>query len=205
MNKNKILELIKEDNPENPLSYVNSIIQDYALNKMNNQILCCKDCKNCDTIKSIGIGPANSYVMIIGDYVSSNQATENENDDNYYVKPLSDDSCEDLYTVFDFLNIDKDKIFFMNAVNCWSHKKVGKEIISRPPDNIEITNCFVYLRHAIEIVKPKAILVLGNVANNIFRKSVISKVRGEWFDIYGIPSIGTYHPAYFKKIIGKKR
>ena len=55
-------------------------------------------------------------------------------------------------------------------------------------------------------VKPKVIIALGGVALKYlyYPEARITKDRGVWFETkYGIPAIGTYHPAYLLRLTGK--
>lgn len=198
--KEQILELIKNENPGNPIAYVHNIVQEYSRQKLDNHIKSCEDCDICNGIKSITKGNSNASVLIIGEAVSEDQVEE----DIKYVYPFENKSGELLNTVLESLNVNQDEIFYINAVSCRPYKQVGNEIIKRTPSKIEVNNCFTFVNYAIDVVKPQVIILLGGIALNMFKKDSISKARGGWIDIKGIPAMPTYHPGYFIEIEGKK-
>ncbi len=80
--------------------------------------------------------------------------------------------------------------FITNAVSC------------RPPDNrtpsaSEIKACRQWVQHQIEVVKPKYVLLLGNVPmQSLLGLKGIKKLRGKPVERDGITYLPTYHPAY---------
>ena len=80
----------------------------------------------------------------------------------------------------------------MNTIKC------------RPPDNrdplpSEKEACREYMDAQLEILKPKIILICGNVALKSLLDTGfgITKVRGKWFDgPYGSKMMPIYHPSY---------
>lgn len=84
---------------------------------------------------------------------------------------------------------------------------VSNVVKCRPPDNrtperIEWEACRLYLEGEIESIRPRGILLLGNVAlRAVWRKSGITKNRGVRLEVRdpllaGIPVMATIHPAY---------
>jgi uracil-DNA glycosylase family 4 len=197
----EILKLVKQADPDNPVNYVQNIVKAFAVDKLNDHIICCRDCDDiCGIGKSITYGNPNASVLIIGDGVSGPEIIE---DGLCY--PFSDeDSKEILDITFDAMKINKDEIFYINAVNCWTHKLVGEERIKRTPNKKEVNSCSVFVDYAIRTVQPLVIILFGSIALNLYKKDSISKARGEWIDIKGIPAMPTYHPAYFNKVEGKQ-
>lgn len=196
----QILDLVKLSNPSNPLQYVHNIVKDLSIEKLNNQILQCRDCESCNGPKSLTKGISNATVMIIGESVSEDQ----KNSDIVY--PFENEGGEILDIVLEHYDINKEELFYINSVNCWPNKKVGSEYISRTPTKKEVDNCKVFLEYAIKVVQPRVIITLGGVAlNSLFdEKLAITLERGVWKEYNGIVLMPTFHPAYFNKIKGKK-
>jgi uracil-DNA glycosylase family 4 len=191
----QILALVKEANPENPLAYVHSIVKPMAREKLDGYIAGCSDCKCvCSGPKSITMGDVNAAIMIIGESVIESQAKECESD---YVYPFEGTSeGEMLDKLLNHYKVNHDELFWINAVNCFTHKEVNGKLIKRAPAKTEVDNCKVFLEYAIETVKPVAIILLGNIALNMFHKEAISQARGTWINVMGIPAMPTYHPSY---------
>lgn len=202
MTKECILELVKSANPSNPTQFVRSIVKDYSVDKIAKQIQICNDCKICGAnIKTIPHGNSNATIMLIGGAPEPAEETEG------LYSSLFDKKSSDIlsYVLYDKLNLDPDELFFANTINCFPHKISNDKIIHRTPTTTELTNCVTFLNALIDIVQPLAIVLFGATALNAFEPSCsISKVRGEWLKINGIPAIATYDPEYFIKIDGKK-
>ncbi|MEP5197610.1 MAG: uracil-DNA glycosylase [Roseobacter sp.] len=63
------------------------------------------------------------------------------------------------------------------------------------PDEIAMMRPFV-LRH-IALAQPKVIVMMGNIATQaLMGKKGISRLRGSWFEIAGVPTMPMFHPAY---------
>lgn len=70
---------------------------------------------------------------------------------------------------------------------------------NRRPESDEIATCIPYLHEQLALVKPKAIVAMGNtaVAALLGTKLGISKLRGEWKLYKGTTLVmPTYHPSY---------
>lgn len=81
-------------------------------------------------------------------------------------------------------------VYIANVVKC------------RPPRNRnpfpdEQHACVGFLRRQIALVRPKVIVLLGNIAlEGLFGKGGITRARGIWRELDGIPVMPTFHPAY---------
>jgi uracil-DNA glycosylase family 4 len=88
------------------------------------------------------------------------------------------------------LGIDRYQCYITNVVKC------------RPPNNRnplpeEIASCRGFLERQIDLVSPKVIVTLGNVATRAIlgRREGITTLRGMEFSWRGISVVPTYHPA----------
>jgi DNA polymerase len=91
-------------------------------------------------------------------------------------------------------------VYIANVVKC------------RPPANRnplpdEVATCLPYLRRQIRAVSPKAILVLGSVAARslLGTEEGITRLRGRWTQVDGVPVMPTFHPAYLLRKPEDKR
>jgi len=68
---------------------------------------------------------------------------------------------------------------------------------NRDPEPEEISSCTPYLRAQINILKPKALLVVGRVAAGyLLGHSVrMNEIRGMFYTFESVPWMATYHPA----------
>lgn len=89
------------------------------------------------------------------------------------------------------MQLKREDVYICNIVKC------------RPPENRnpepeEIEACEPFLIKQLQAIKPKVIVVLGNVAAKTLLKTTegITKLRGAWKTFQGIPVMPTFHPAY---------
>lgn len=144
----------------------------------------CRDCPLWETTKWVclmGRGPVPCDVMIIGE-------APGERGRNIR-KPFSGAAGKLLGRMLEEAGLSRDKIYITNVVHC------------QPPDNrtptkSEIQACKKYLQAEMDLVKPKYVLLLGNVAlQGVLGRSGITKYRGEIFEQDGVQYLPTLHPA----------
>lgn len=88
------------------------------------------------------------------------------------------------------LGINRSDVYIANIVKC-------RPPNNRNPEKDEALACMDYLRNQVIIVKPKIIVLLGNVAlkNILGDEYGITKSRGKWVEKKGILYMPTFHPA----------
>lgn len=195
-----IYNLVARTDPDNPLDYVRNIVKPLAQNKLDNLILECDQCDICkNSVKTITRGNPNAPIMIIGEAVSKEQQEAGQN-----TYPLTDDNAsKNLNEVLRYLNVNEDKLFYINSVNCFPQRNG----IKRASTVAERRNCKTFLDYAIRTVDPILIICLGAVAvngiNEEIGKQKITDIRGQFFTYRGITVLPTFHPGYFNEIMDK--
>ena len=145
-----IYELNDILNTDNPLETFRVLHSDILVDKLNNLIINCTDCKT-DYKKKVYYGNSNANVMIIND-----SATNNEEIIKYF---------NDLLKISE---LDLNDIFIVNAVSCVTTRKDRNDLVQRIPSRKECNNCKCFLNQAIKIVNPRIIISLGATALNQF-------------------------------------
>lgn len=191
--QSKIYEIVKKENPDNPLSFVLNAVKPLAIEKLNNAIKTCEDCKiSCNSVKSLTKGNPNASILIIGDFI-----TEEQNVRKKDCVPFDDYAGESLYSILDYYNVNRNQLFFINSVNCFP----TSDNIPRCPTVAERHRCKTFLDYAIEIVKPLMIICLGAVAINGINEEIgrqkLCDIRGNFFQYRGMDVMPTYSPSYF--------
>ncbi len=145
------------------------------------------NCQKCSLGKSrdkfvFGSGNSNADVMIIGEAPGA--------DEDKQGKPFVGRAGKLLTDILKAINFERDEVFIANILKC------------RPPSNRnplpeEMNECTPYLYKQIEMIKPKVILCLGLVAAHylIDDKLSLTKMRGNTYEIKGVKTMVTYHPA----------
>lgn len=78
---------------------------------------------------------------------------------------------------------------------------------NRDPSSDEVAMMAPFLRRHIELVAPKALVVLGNSATKTLLATTdgITRLRGRWSDWRGVPVLPMFHPAALLREPTKKR
>jgi DNA polymerase len=92
------------------------------------------------------------------------------------------------------------EVYICNVLKCRPPK-------NRDPEMDEIEKCGPFLRRQLNAIGPRAILALGSFAARFLlaTQEPISRLRGQIYQVEGIPVIPTYHPAYLLRNPLKKR
>ena len=172
-----IIEEIKRVNPDNPLEYCRQIIAPFAIEKLNGIINSCTVCKTaCHKNKRLCYGNPNANFMLVTDHATNNN-----------------DVYEYLDNILQQAGIALNDIFYINSVNCINTRAFGDAEIVRSPSSTETNNCKLFIKHAIDIVKPRMIILMGASSLNVFDKnSCLVEEINNWKHIYGIPVITTF-------------
>lgn len=194
----EILELVR-GHPgalKNPAKYVKDAVRELSLQSLKDHITACSLCGCSCKAKTLPTGRGSVPLLCIMDCPTAEQAKAD--------KPIGmfdgDEEAEKLLRYcFEPHGVDFDEVLFMNTVSCAPSRTVTKadgtkEEVFRAPFRKEIGNCSLFVKYAIETLFPPMMLIMGNVASNVFHHEPISKARGNWIDCYGIRSKITYSP-----------
>jgi uracil-DNA glycosylase len=98
------------------------------------------------------------------------------------------------------LGLPRPEVYILNVVKCRPPK-------NRNPLPEEIDACRPFLNAQLKNIGPKVILVLGTVAfKTLFQTSDgITRNRGVWKELDGVPTMPTFHPAYLLRNPADKR
>ena len=150
----------------------------------------CKKCQKCTLAKSrtntvFSDGVPNSNLVLIGEapgYWEDQKGL-----------PFVGKAGQLLDKIFASVGLSRQKdVYICNTIKC------------RPPENRnplpeEKEACKEYLQAQLDILKPKIILVCGNIALNTMlpNERGITRARGKWFDgPYGSKMMPIFHPSY---------
>lgn len=153
----------------------------------------CLSCKKCGLAESrhnivFDDGIPNPKLMLIGEAPGFYEDKEG--------KPFVGKAGQLLDKIFASVGLSRDKdVYICNTIKC------------RPPENRnplleEKEACWEYLRAQIDIIRPKMILLCGNVAVQSILGSVggITRIRGKWFEggenVHGAKLMPIFHPSY---------
>jgi len=166
----------------------NSLFEDYAnCNSIDSFYEAIHKCKKCPLGDSrtnfvFGVGNKNADVMIIGEAPGAEEDKQGV--------PFVGRAGKLLTDILKAINFERDEVYIANILKCRPPK-------NRNPLPEEMEKCMPYLFKQIDLIKPKVILCLGLVAaNNLLnQKASLTKLRGNVYEIQGIKTMVTYHPA----------
>ena len=150
----------------------------------------CAQCNKCPLGKTrtksvFSAGIPNNKIMLIGEAPGYWEDQKGE--------PFVGKAGQLLDKIFESVGLSRQKdVYICNTIKC------------RPPDNRnplpeEKEACKEFLDIQLATLKPKIILLCGNVAVQSFIEGArgITHVRGKWFDgPYGAKMMPIFHPSY---------
>lgn len=156
-----------------------------SLQKIRDELGECTRCKLHKSRTNIvfGEGTGSSGLMFIGEAPGEEEDLQG--------RPFVGKAGMLLNSLIEKMGLKRQEVYITNLVK------------SRPPGNRdpepdEIEACKPFLIAQIEVIKPRVIIGLGRAAsqNLLNTTTSITALRGKVHDLFGIPFIPTFHPAY---------
>ena len=161
--------------------------------KLEESINGCNKCKLCTGRKNIvfGAGNKNADIMFIGEGPGADEDIQGE--------PFVGKAGQLMDKAFEALEIERNYVYIGNIVKCRPPQ-------NRNPELDEVKACMDYLRNQVLLIKPKIIVLLGNVAlkNILGEEYSITNSRGKWIEKKGIWYMPTFHPVVLLRDESKK-
>ena len=160
------------------------------LEEIKNKCLKCEKCPLCKSRTNIVFsdGIPNPKLMLIGEAPGFYEDQQG--------KPFVGKAGQLLDKIFASVGLSREKqVYICNTLKC------------RPPENRnplpeEKEACWEYLKAQIDIIKPRIILLCGNVAVQSILPDIggITRIRGHWFEggenVHGAKLMPIFHPSY---------
>jgi uracil-DNA glycosylase family 4 len=192
--QNKIIEVLKL------LRYIGfdkideSLVNVSPFRDLMEEVASCKKCllHKTRTNPVFGKGPIDAEIMLIGEAPGREEDLQGI--------PFVGKAGKELDNILRAAGIEKDKVFITNVVKC---RPPG----NRNPQENEMMKCNPYLVKQIQIIRPKVIVLLGNIALSLVTGSAsgITKMRGKTYEYMSYPAIPTFHPAYIIRNPGSEK
>jgi len=155
------------------------------LKEVRTEVFACSACPLHKTKTNFvfGAGSPDAELMFIGEAPGYDEDQRGE--------PFVGRAGQLLTKIIEAMGYKRSDVYIANVLKC------------RPPDNrsplpSEVLSCHGYLGRQVQIIRPKAICLLGKFAASAILKtdSTISQIRGKFYDYNGIKTMPTFHPAY---------
>lgn len=144
----------------------------------------CHQCTLCRRRRKVvfGAGHPNAELMLIGEGPGAEEDRRG--------LPFVGAAGELLTRILQAIELEREQVYIANVVKC------------RPPRNRdplpdEVAACRPFLERQIDLVRPRVIVTLGRVAAQCLldRTDSLGRMRGRWYDVRGVATRVTYHPA----------
>ena len=129
-----------------------------------------------------GEGPATAQILIVGEAPGRTE--------DLHGRPFVGSAGRNLESFLREAGIDRRQgVFITNTVKCRPES-------NRRPNRKELDTCYQYLRRQIELISPRFVVLLGDVAlKEFFPDSHLSEVHGRVLKKNRYSFFPTYHPA----------
>ncbi|GAB4150899.1 MAG: hypothetical protein Kow00107_01430 [Planctomycetota bacterium] len=168
-----------------------------ALEDLRAQLVDCRRCGvNPERLNMVfGEGDPDAYFMFIGEAPGR--------DEDEQGRPFVGRSGQLLTDIIEKgMKIPRSSVYIANVLKCRPPE-------NRAPEPHEAAVCGPFLERQIEIIRPKAICLLGTIAARylliLHYSSSLGANRGRVHDYRGIPVVVTYHPSYLLRNPSSKK
>jgi DNA polymerase len=172
--------------PQPDYNFVDDVVDSDSLSIVAEQARSCTACKLFRERKNAvpGEGVPHPLVLVIGEGPGA--------DEDATGRPFVGRAGQLLDKMLASINLSREKnCFIANIVKC---RPPG----NRDPENEETVSCMKFLERQIALLSPLVILSAGrtSAANLLNTTEGITRLRGKWKDLRGIPLLPTFHPSY---------
>jgi DNA polymerase len=154
------------------------------LERLAGEVAVCRRCRLCEGRNRtvFGSGDVRARLMFVGEGPGAEEDRQG--------LPFVGRAGELLTKMIQAIHLERDRVYIANVVKC------------RPPENRdplpdEVAACRGYLEAQIDTIRPAVLVALGRVAAQslLGNATPIGRMRGQWYEVRGIPVMVTYHPA----------
>ena len=155
------------ENSDNPLESARKLLAPACMNKLNQYIIDCNDCKTCTNSKRVlARGNPDANILII-----AGNATNKEDVNDFFDELL------------DYSDINKNDVFIIHSVSCVCTRNDKGEEVERLSS----------INYVLQFVRPRIIVSMGATAlNQYLPNSILKEYIGKIVNFNGIPAIITY-------------
>ena len=137
-----------------------------------------------------GVGDPEARLMFVGEAPGTDEDEKGE--------PFVGLAGKLLTKMLTAMELTREQIYIANVLKCRPDMP-GSTSGNRKPTRTEMDACLPYLRAQVAIIAPVVIVALGATAvEGLFgpQKTTISRLRGTWMELDGVPVRPTFHPSY---------
>jgi DNA polymerase len=157
---------------------------DELLERLSAEVAACRRCRLCEGRNRtvFGAGDPRARLMFVGEGPGAEEDRQG--------LPFVGRAGELLTRMIQAIHLERDRVYIANVVKC---RPPG----NRDPQPDEVAACRGYLEAQIDRIRPAVLVALGRVAAQslLGNQTPIGRMRGQWYEVRGVPTRVTYHPA----------
>jgi len=185
--------------PPNPKSAIRNPIQIpegtkterlAALKKQTSACTICPHLAKSRTQVVFGVGDPEAKLMFVGEAPGADEDEQGE--------PFVGRAGQLLTKMIAAMELTRAQVYIANVLKCRPDMPANTSG-NRKPTRDEMEACLPYLRAQVAVIGPQVIVALGATAvEGLFgpQKTPISRLRGTWLELDGVPVRPTFHPSY---------
>ncbi len=154
----------------------------------------CRRCRLCEQRRQAVFGDGDPRARLM--FVGEGPGAEEDRQGLPFVGPAG----ELLNRIIGAIGLRREQVYIANIVKC---RPPG----NRDPQSDEVAACRSYLEAQIDAIRPVVLVALGRIAAQALLGNdlPIGRMRGLWYEVRGVPTRVTYHPAALLRNADLKR
>jgi DNA polymerase len=140
-----------------------------------------------------GVGDPAAKLMFVGEAPGADEDQQGE--------PFVGKAGQLLTKMIVTMELTREQVYIANVLKCRPDMPPNTSG-NRKPTRDEMATCLPYLQAQISIIAPQVIVALGATAVEGLlgpQKNTISRLRGSWLELGGVPVRPTFHPSYLQR------
>lgn len=134
------------------------------------------------------VGTPEAQIMFVGEAPGAEEERQQE--------PFVGPAGQKLTGIITAMGLKRSDVYISNICK-FRPAMENQGFSNRAPTAAEMSACLAYILAEIAIIRPQVIVALGaTAATGLGLKGPVSKLRGQFYEVQGIPTMVTFHPSY---------
>ncbi|MEQ1750769.1 MAG: uracil-DNA glycosylase [Prosthecobacter sp.] len=140
-------------------------------------------------IMVFAVGNPDAQIMLIGEAPGYEEEQKRE--------PFVGPAGQKLTGILTAMGLQRSDVYISNICKFRPATAGDQGTSNRAPTDVEMAACQPFILTEISIVAPRVIIALGATAcKGLGIGEGVTRLRGKFYDVQGIPTMVTYHPSY---------
>jgi DNA polymerase len=135
------------------------------------------------------VGNPEASIMLIGEAPGYEEEQQRE--------PFVGPAGQKLTGILTAMGLKRSDVYISNICKFRPATAGSQGTSNRAPTDVEMATCLPFILTEIAIIGPKVIIALGaSACKGLGIGDGVTRLRGKFHDVQGIPTMVTYHPSY---------